>query len=230
VLDAQSIVSTLYGLGGTASDLAGYHVLSNGFGSAARYVAITNAAATNGQYVARFAETLSRFNVFQGGHDVVASVYAAKGTSGAASLAMEVYFMTTNGVTLAEYSSPAVALSTSASPPFILRTPIPTNLVFSVPIRRAIKFKLSGVGTPAPTVYVYSEDGRPLTIEFPVLSGEFATTEELSAVDSRVVTLEARPLIPTNAVSGWLMYDGGSNRWVSVSVSNMVFYGDYIDE
>jgi len=34
----------------------------------------------------------------------------------------------------------------------------------------------------------------------------------------------AIPRIPTNAISGWLLYDSGSNRWLRVSVSNYSYY------
>jgi len=33
----------------------------------------------------------------------------------------------------------------------------------------------------------------------------------------------AIPRVPTNAVSGWLLYDPGSNMWLRVSVSNWSF-------
>lgn len=35
--------------------------------------------------------------------------------------------------------------------------------------------------------------------------------------------IAAMPLVPTNAVDGWLMYDYGSNMWLRVSVSNWSF-------
>ncbi len=35
--------------------------------------------------------------------------------------------------------------------------------------------------------------------------------------------LSALPVVPTNAVSGWLLYDAGSNVWLQVSVSNLSF-------
>jgi hypothetical protein len=42
---------------------------------------------------------------------------------------------------------------------------------------------------------------------------------------TNVVTaaINAYPPIPTNAVSGWLLYDAGSNKWLRVSVSNYSF-------
>jgi hypothetical protein len=34
----------------------------------------------------------------------------------------------------------------------------------------------------------------------------------------------AIPRVPTNAVTGWLLYDAGSNKWLRVSVSNYSYY------
>jgi hypothetical protein len=34
----------------------------------------------------------------------------------------------------------------------------------------------------------------------------------------------ALPRVPTNAVTGWLLYDSGSNKWLRVTVSNYSYY------
>lgn len=42
-----------------------------------------------------------------------------------------------------------------------------------------------------------------------------------TAISNQVVAL---PRVPTNAVTGWLLYDSGSNKWLRVSVSNYSYY------
>ena len=42
-----------------------------------------------------------------------------------------------------------------------------------------------------------------------------------TALSNQVVNL---PRVPTNAVTGWLLYDAGSNKWLRVSVSNYSYY------
>lgn len=44
-----------------------------------------------------------------------------------------------------------------------------------------------------------------------------ATSNELATA------IAAIPLPPANAVSGWLLFDSGSNIWLRVSVSNLSF-------
>jgi hypothetical protein len=42
-----------------------------------------------------------------------------------------------------------------------------------------------------------------------------------TAISNQVVNL---PRVPTNAVTGWLLYDSGSNKWLRVTVSNYSYY------
>jgi hypothetical protein len=42
-----------------------------------------------------------------------------------------------------------------------------------------------------------------------------------TAISNQVVAI---PRVPTNAVTGWLLYDAGSNKWLRVTVSNYSYY------
>lgn len=52
----------------------------------------------------------------------------------------------------------------------------------------------------------------------------FTSKSYVDAADtSNRLAIAAIPLPPTNAVSGWMLYDAGSNVWLQVSVSNLSF-------
>jgi hypothetical protein len=57
-------------------------------------------------------------------------------------------------------------------------------------------------------------------------------TVEINTDDIRelVQQIEALPSVPTNVIQGWVMYDSGSNVWIQITVSNLTFWGDFIDE
>ena len=64
-----------------------------------------------------------------------------------------------------------------------------------------------------------------------------AATNPIPAARAAAITAATNPIpswitaatnailrVPTNAVTGWLLYDSGSNKWLRVTVSNYSYY------
>jgi hypothetical protein len=71
----------------------------------------------------------------------------------------------------------------------------------------------------------------------PIPSWITAATNPIPAQTAAAITAATNPIpswitaatnailrVPTNAVTGWLLYDSGSNKWLRVTVSNYSYY------
>ena len=164
--NALSAYGVLYFLGGEASDIAGYSVMASAPGTGTENV-ITNAAVTNGQYLARFV-TASNFpglTEIQRGNYKIHAHLRMQNKNDSCTFKAEAYLLDVDGTELFEIEDTEVSVPlTEAIQNYELTVPLPTNVVSAVTNRWAIKLKVV-TQTGTPDIYVYTQSNRVSYLE-----------------------------------------------------------------
>lgn len=183
VAQATSIFSTRFAVS-NAVTFAGlpYLVFTNAPSTNATKV-ISVSGVTNGQYLAQFVSEPFGVVGTLGPGTAAAHFHAITTTAGgdACSVRPEFYLVTSNGATIAEWDGGTVVpLPGVDSDGYDVDLPIPAPLGFAATDRRVLKLR-AVTAVSAPTVTLYLEDGKQMSLGVPVPSAYFASQADLAS-------------------------------------------------
>ncbi|MCK9616059.1 MAG: leucine-rich repeat domain-containing protein, partial [Candidatus Omnitrophica bacterium] len=175
----ENLVGTLYSYNSKLSDINGYHLLSNEFENVEGYTTYTTNGITNGQTIISYLSPISRVTALAGGVSATIRLYAtvSKDGNNLGGLIARLSAYTTNMTLLASYTSEYLLLDQNEIKRDI-QVSILSNQTFTVPIRFSLDL-IAQHTSDFRTYSVFAEDGRPLRVEVPLPSGQFAFRSDL---------------------------------------------------
>ena len=126
----------------------------------------------------------------------------------------------------------AIAAATNPVPSWIAAAtnPIPAAIAAATnPIPAARAAAIAAATNPVPSWIASATNPIPSAIAAATNPIPAARAAAIAAATNPVpgwitAATNAIPRVPTNAVTGWILYDAGSNKWLRVSVSNYSYY------
>lgn len=175
---AVNEVTTIRYAVSNVSDIAGYLVLTNTPSTnAVKTIVVSNP--TNGQYVAQFAaEPFGVAGSISEGHIETRAHMSISG-GGSLSVVAEPYLIDAAGNKVTEWEGGnVISVPGIDGDGDLFVTPVTAAYAYGATHRRAVKIKVVGK-SGAPTLTIAMENGKQLTLSFPVPSSFFASKSEL---------------------------------------------------
>lgn len=179
IAHAVNEVTTIHYAVSNVSDIAGYLVLTNTPSTnETKYIVANNP--TNGEYVAQFvAEPFGIAGSVSEGHIETRVHMSISGGGGSLSVVAEPYLVDGAGNTVIEWSGGnAVPVPGVDGDGNLFVTPVNTAYTYAPTDRRAVKIKVVAK-TGAPVLTIAMENGKQLTLAFPVPTSFFASKLDL---------------------------------------------------